>query len=251
MTILQHNVLGNGIDYFFRGWKLACQPGIRRFVILPLLVNILLIGGAFLWLYLRLQVWIPQMMSYVPQWLQWLDYLIWPVAVASFFLVFGYFFSTIANFIAAPFCGMLSEKVEEKLTGEANGDMSMKEFMTDIPRMMGREWKKITWYLPRAIVLLLLYLIPVIGQTIAPLLWLYFSARMMAVQYLDYPFDNHKISVAQMHTTLKQQKSHQLQFGMLVNLSTLLPLINLVIMPVAVCGATAMWVDRFREQHNA
>lgn len=46
-------------------------------------------------------------MSYVPDWLQWLSYLLWPLAVISVLLVFGYFFSTIANWIAAPFNGLL------------------------------------------------------------------------------------------------------------------------------------------------
>ncbi len=39
---------------------------IWRFVILPLLVNILLMGGAFWWLFTQLDVWIPTLMSYVP-----------------------------------------------------------------------------------------------------------------------------------------------------------------------------------------
>ncbi len=41
---------------------------------------------------------------------------------------------------------------------------------------MKREWQKFAWYLPRAIVLLILYLIPGIGQTVAPVLWFLFSA---------------------------------------------------------------------------
>lgn len=59
-------------------------------------------GGAFWWLFTQLDVWIPTLMSYVPDWLQWLSYLLWPPAVISVLLVFGYFFSTIANWIAAP-----------------------------------------------------------------------------------------------------------------------------------------------------
>jgi hypothetical protein len=48
-------------------------------------------------------------------WLQWLNYLLWPVAVISVLLVFGYFFSTIANWIAAPFNGLLAEQLEARL----------------------------------------------------------------------------------------------------------------------------------------
>ncbi|EOT4395614.1 hypothetical protein ACNDZN_003296, partial [Escherichia coli] len=29
----------------------------------------------------------------------------------------------------------------------------------------------------------------------------------------------------------------------------MIPLLNLFIMPVAVCGATAMWVDCYRDKH--
>ncbi|SQB28531.1 putative sulfate transport protein CysZ [Citrobacter koseri] len=68
----------SGFYYFSQGWKLVTQPGIRRFVILPLLVNILLMGGAFWWLFTQLDVWIPSLMSHVPDWLQWLSYLLWP-----------------------------------------------------------------------------------------------------------------------------------------------------------------------------
>ncbi|VEA69182.1 putative sulfate transport protein CysZ [Serratia rubidaea] len=121
----------------------------------------------------------------------------------------------------------------------------------DVPRIMAREWRKLAYYLPRALVLLLLYFVPVVGQTAAPVLWFLFSAWMLAIQYCDYPFDNHKVSFADMRRALRQNKVHNLQFGALVSLFTLIPVLNLVILPVAVCGATAMWVDRYRHQFVA
>ncbi|STT47281.1 sulfate transporter [Klebsiella pneumoniae] len=54
-------------------------------------------GAAFWWLFTRLGSWIPSLMSHVPDWLQWLNYLLWPVVVLSILLVFGYFFSTIGQ----------------------------------------------------------------------------------------------------------------------------------------------------------
>lgn len=81
---------------------------------------------------------------------------------------------------------------------------------------------------------------PGIGQTVAPVLWFLFSAWMLAIQYCDYPFDNHKVSFADMRRALRQHKTDNLQFGALVSLFTMIPILNLVILPVAVCGATAM-----------
>ena len=70
---------------------------------------------------------------------------------------------------------------------------------------------------------------------------------MLAIQYCDYPFDNHKVPFSTMRKALKLQWKHSYGFGISVYLLSLVPLINLLIMPVAVCGATAMWVDKFRE----
>lgn len=239
----------SGVWYFSQGWKLITLPGIRRFVIMPLLVNILLMGAAFLWLFFQLDSWIPQLMSHVPDWLQWLSYLLWPLVVISVVLVFGYFFSTLANWIAAPFNGLLAEQLEARLTGATPPDAGIAAIMKDIPRIMKRELQKLAWYLPRALVLLLLYFIPGIGQTVAPVLWFLFSAWMLAIQYCDYPFDNHKVPFKTMREALRQQKVTNMQFGALTSLFTLIPFFNLVIMPVAVCGATAMWVDCYRPKH--
>ena len=198
----------SGVWYFSQGWKLVSLPGIRRFVILPLLINIILMGGAFWWLFTRLESWIPSLMSYVPDWLQWLDYLLWPIAVISVLLVFGYFFSTIANWIAAPFNGLLAEQLEARLTGATPPDTGVLGIVKDLPRIMKREWQKFAWYLPRAIV----------------------------------PFK-------EMRTALRTQKVANMQFGALTSLFTMIPFLNLFIMPVAVCGATAMWVDCYRAKH--
>lgn len=45
---------GNGFHYLALGWQLIRLPGIRRFVLVPLLINVLLMGGAFIWLFYQL-----------------------------------------------------------------------------------------------------------------------------------------------------------------------------------------------------
>lgn len=236
----------NGIHYFFAGWKLIRLPGIRHYVVIPLLVNIAMMGLAFYWLLNQLDKWIPSLMHYVPNWLQWLNYVLWPLAVISIILVFSYFFSTLANLIAAPFNGLLAEQLENRLCGNTLPNSSFIGIIKDIPRIIARELKKLGYYLPRAIVLLLLYFIPGFGQTIIPVIWFFFSAWMMSLQYCDYPFDNHKISFTTMRDTLRRDKINNLQFGAIISLFTMIPILNLLVMPIAVCGATAMWVERYR-----
>ncbi|ENF8748936.1 sulfate transporter CysZ [Vibrio fluvialis] len=239
----------SGLGYFFYGFDIAVSPGIRRFVLMPLLTNILLVGGALYYLFSHLDSWINDWMGQIPDWLSWLSYILWPLLVITILATFSYFFSTLANFIAAPFNGLLAEKVEEKLTGKKVNDDGVLAVVKDVSRIMAREWRKLVYVLPKAIGLFILLLIPALGQTLGPILWFIFTAWMLAIQYCDYPFDNHKVTFNDMRNSLKQKQGKAYTFGMLVSVLTTIPVVNLFVMPVAVCGATAMWVNEFRGQY--
>lgn len=237
----------SGFGYFAHGIELALSPGIRRFVLLPLLANIILVGGALFYLFSHLDSWIEQWLGQLPEFLSWLSYILWPLLVLTILATFSYFFSTLANFIAAPFNGLLAEKVEEHLTGQRVNDDGILAVVKDTPRILAREWRKLLYVLPKAIGLFLLLLIPALGQTVGPFLWFIFTAWMLAIQYCDYPFDNHKISFNDMRYNLKQKQGKAYGFGVLVSLFTTIPILNLIVMPVAVCGATSMWVNEFKK----
>ena len=64
-------------------------------------------------------------------------------------------------------------------------------------------------------------------------------------------FDNHKISFAAMRNQLNQRKSLTFGFGIITSLFALIPIVNFIVMPVAICGATAMWVNEFKPAHTA
>lgn len=236
----------NGIGYLLQGVTLIRQPGLRRFVIMPLMTNLILFSLCFYWLFSKLESLSDWLLNAVPDWLSWLQYLLWPIAIVTILLVFSFIFSLVANWIAAPFNGLLAEQVEQRLTGQKLHDVSIWALIKDVPRLFRREWQKLVYFIPRALICLLLFFIPVLGQTVAPLLWFLFSGWMAAVQYCDYPFDNHKIPFHQMRAQLLNHKTTNLTFGLIVTVLTTIPIINLFIMPIAICGATAMWVDRYR-----
>lgn len=237
----------SGIDYFFQGFQLIRRPGIRRFVIFPLLINVILFGSAFAYLFAQIDELTAYVISWIPDWLEWLKdgiaFFIWPLSVAIVLLFSALFFGTLANWIAAPFNGLLSERIELLLTGQEPPSGSFWSLIKDIPRTLGRELTKLLYYIPRAIgYLLLFFLLPVIGQVI----WFLFSAWMMAVQYCDYPFDNHKVGFKDMRLVLGRHKKDAISFGIIVTFFSMIPIVNFVVMPVAICGATAMWVDKLR-----
>ena len=237
----------SGASYFFKGFSLIRQKGIRRFVFIPLAINALLFSFAFYFVYLELNTYMDSMMSWLPSWLDWLSVVLWPLAVLTILVVFSFVFSTVANWLAAPFNGLLSEKMEAILSGNEAPKGSMLDIVKDIPRTLSREWQKLAYYLPRAIgFFIIMWLLPVVGQVI----WFLFIAWMMAIQYKDYPFDNHKVPFATMKKMLKQKQGISYSFGITVALFSMIPIVNLVVMPVAICGATAIWVDHYKDMHR-
>tara|TARA_R110001583_G_scaffold21308_6_gene80913 strand:- start:2667 stop:3479 length:813 start_codon:yes stop_codon:yes gene_type:complete len=249
----KQTIADSGMGYFFKGFELIQLKGIRRFVLIPLLINLLFFSVAFYFIFTELEYYMAILTGWLPSWLNWLSSVLWPLAVITILIVFSFIFSTGANWLAAPFNGLLSEKIEllllkEKVKGKAveeptvNGGMM--DIVKDIPRTLDRELQKFTYYLPRAIgFFILLWILPVIGQV----MWFLFVAWMMAVQYKDYPFDNHKIPFSVMKQTIQQQKSLSYSFGVSVTVFSMLPLVNLIVMPVAICGATALWLDHYRD----
>ncbi|WP_046006597.1 sulfate transporter CysZ [Pseudoalteromonas rubra] len=240
--------LTKGMEYFVAGFSLLSQKGLKRFVFIPLLINVLLFGGSLFFLY----DWLTQGFAYLngllPDWLSWLEWLMWPIAILVILFSYSMVFTVITNFIAAPFNGLLSEKVELHLTGQPINDDGFADLVKDVPRMLGREWSKLVYYLPRAIgFFILLWMLPFIGQ----ILWVLFSCWMYNVQYNDYPFDNHKISFKEMKDTLKAHQGLSYGFGFAVMVLTSIPIVNLIVMPAAVCGATKLWVENYRTQFRS
>lgn len=140
-----------GLGYFIYGAQLCFKPGIRRFVILPLLTNIILFGGSLFYLYSNLSGWLDNWLGTLPDMLSWLSYLLLPLLGITIIATFSYFFSTVANWIAAPFNGLLAEKLEIKLTGQGPTDQNLFSLIKDTPRILHREWIKLKYYLPKAL----------------------------------------------------------------------------------------------------
>lgn len=234
-----------GSGYLLRGLQMLPDPEIRPFVLVPLLTNIVLFIAAIWMLFSNFGDWVQLLIStFLPdwEWLQFLEYLLWPL-MALLVIVFVYYgFSIFANIIAAPFNGFLSEKVEKRLRGDVVTDEGWQAVLALIPRAIGRELAKLAYYLPRLLILLLISFIPVINF-ISPLLWLLFGAWMMAIQYCDYPMDNNKVSFKNMKLMLKSDRLTSIGFGGLIQVGMMIPLVNLIIMPAAVVGATIYWVE--------
>ena len=103
-----------GINDCLSGFGLIFKSGIRRYVIIPLIINTALFGGAIYILYQQMDIWLEKLL---PGWLYWLEWLIVPLFFLTIILIVFFSFTLVANLISAPFNSYLSASVEQKLTG--------------------------------------------------------------------------------------------------------------------------------------
>jgi CysZ protein len=241
---MNNNFLSTPV-YLLRGAKLLIHPKLRYFVIIPCIINIL-IFATMLFLSIHwfgiLIVWIDR---FLPGWLHWLNWILWIFFTLASWLVVIYSFSIIANLIAAPFNSLLSEKTEQLLSEQPQQQSSFISTIKDVPRALKHEIQKILYYIPRALLCLILFFIPGL-QIVAPIIWFLFNAWMMSIEYLDYPMDNHRMDFRDIRKQLSTKKLTNLVFGSSVTIASMLPIVNFLIMPAAVIGATILWVEEYR-----
>ena len=234
-------------SYLFRGLRVLNKPGVRLYVVIPLLLNFFIFA---------LLIWAG--MSYFGGFLDWLmpdsessglwvllSWLFWIIFFLAAWVIVFYTFTIVANIVAAPFNSLLAEAVEYHLTGvKAPGSLmsAVKEFLPSIKAELGKLIYMLLWSIP----LLILFVIPGVNL-IAPFLWFAFSGWMMGLQYLDYPFANHGTFFSQQRKQLKGQRLRTTSFGGGIMVATMIPLVNFFVMPAAVAAATILWVERFAD----
>jgi len=245
-----------GAGYLLRGLRLVRMHGVPRYVIIPLAINTLLFAGASYLAFDWFGVLMQHLAHELPQWLEWLRYVLWALFVAAGLLILYFAFGVLANLIAAPFNGLLSARVERLLTGRRPGedDGADEGLLRGAWRDIRAQLIQLRYVLLRLALLgaltWILALIPPVNLLI-PFLWFAFGAWMNALGYVDVPMGNHGIAFPRGRRIMARHRGLALGFGSVTTLAGSLPLINFFVIPVAVAGATAMWVERLQDTPGA
>lgn len=235
-----------GVHYFIQGTRIIFRPGVRVYVVIPLLINIILFSG-IVWLGInKFDSFLGLLMPELPEFLKFLEWLFWLLFAISALLITFFTFTLLANLVGAPFNGLLAEAVEFHLTGQRPEDAGgWKKMLAELGPTMVDEIKKLAYMATWSVPFLVLFLIPFVN-VIAPFTWLAFSAWMLTMEYADYPMGNHGLRSGEQKKLLGKKRFLTLGFGSAVTVATMTPILNFLVMPAAVAGATAMWVKQLK-----
>lgn len=229
------------ISILSSGLKLAFSKECRAYVIVPIFINVLILATGSYFVHLYLTELMDAYVQMLPEFFHFLSWVISFLVYAALAVIFCIIFSTVAIFIASPFYGLLSQKVELKLFGTQGNDDGFLDVLKDLPRIIIRQIQIVIFVIPRFLLCLILFIIPGIN-VIAPAVMFLFVAVTMVIQFTDFAFDNHKIPFKEMKKALQEQPVISLLFGSAVGLGMSVPILNLVVPPAAVCAGTVYFV---------
>lgn len=246
---MRGNVL-TGAGYFFRGLAMLPEPGIRGFVLIPLAANILLFTALGALAYGYIGGFYDDAMASLPPWLSFLSWILAPLIWLAGGLLTGYISTFLVLLITSPFHALLAEKVEERVTGvQVPALEGVGAALMEIPRGLMREISKILYYVPMALFVLALSFIPAINAA-SPFFWFLLGAWMMSLQFVDYPMDNHRLPFREVREACAARRGSSMGFGAVVAFVSGIPLLNLIVIPAAVVGATLLWCDELRPRQS-
>ncbi|MDZ7924575.1 MAG: sulfate transporter CysZ [Marinagarivorans sp.] len=246
LKTLPNNNLATGAHYFIEGINLLRRKELRLYILVPLVVNVIIfitLTGLFMAYFSGAMAWI---FDYLPSFLHFLKWILWPLIGVFFLLCYGYAFNTITNIVAAPFYGLLAQKTEELVTGICPPDEPLKKL---IPRVIDREVQKLLYFIGRGLlVLLVLLVLGLIGITspLVPIVGVLWGAWCMSIQYVDYACDNNQLDFLPMRKRLRENIYSSTGFGGMVMMASMIPIVNIFAMPAAVTGGTAFWIKELK-----
>lgn len=249
--------LRDGLSYVREGFVLARRPGLRPYLIVPLVMNIVLFGMsgylvttyAYEWISgwgagVDLWSWLDWLEPIIEQLLGALKWLIFAAIILGLLFIMGSTFTMFTHLLVSPFIGILGEKAEKELHQPSYPQHTLAQIAL---RTITRECRKMLYWVVRALVLgivsLILYFIPVVNAVV-PVLWFLFGSWILAMQYIDVAADNNGVPFQDLLALMQKHRTSVMAFGAVIMALTSVPIVNLFIIPVAVCGGIVFWVRK-------
>lgn len=147
-------------------------------------------------------------------------------------------FVTVTLIIGEPFYEAISKRVEDHLGG-VPGEINV-SFWKSLPRTIADSIRLAIRAAIVAVLLLIVQLIPGVGNVIAIVLGAFFMGWVLALQLTSVPFERRGLYYRDRKKWLRRNRMATLGFGAATFLSFLIPLGAVIFMPAAVAGATLL-----------
>ena len=158
--------------------------------------------------------------------------------LAAALLIFVYTFTTVTLAIGSPFYERISRKVEDRLGG-IDSPVEL-PFWKGLGRGILDGLRVLVTTLGVALVLLVTGFIPVVGQTLVPVLGAVAGGWLLALELSAFAFEARGYTGTAKRRALSTDRATTLGLGIPTYLLFFIPLAAVVVMPAAVAGGTML-----------
>lgn len=164
----------------------------------------------------------------------------------------------VGKILSAPFNDALSERVEL-----AWADRKKEGAGFSLLSVIKGSWWAVTWeakkvgvYLIVLIVLMFFNILPLIGSFLYSILLFTFNVMFLAFDYLDFPLERRPgptgpLGFKARGSLILRHRSAMLGFGLAATLLLLVPVVNFLFLPLAVSGATILFLELEAREYEA
>jgi CysZ protein len=227
-------LLGRGFGLFFR------SPGNLVLGMIPPVISLALFGTAMFLLIRNIANVTSFLTWFAADWSSgsraFVQLLAGVAIVVGAVLVWVVSYTAVTLVIGDPFYEVISARIERQFGGapdEVNVSWrhTLWRNLTDSVRLLALS-------LTVSIVLFVLGFVPVLGQTVIPVIAAIIGGWLLAVELTGIPFNRRGLRLAERRRILRANRSLALGFGIPVFIMLLIPFAAVVVVPAAVAGST-------------
>jgi CysZ protein len=233
-----------GVSFLLRGLgTYARSPGMMLLGLLPAVISFTLLVLSFLGMF---RYWAPDLAELVTPfadgWAAGARDAVRVLATGAILLVWVVLsillFTALTLTVGQPFYEAISKKVEDRLGG-VPGEINV-SFWKTLPRSILDSVRLLVFALFVAVFVLLIGVIPVVGQIGAAVMGALLGGWLLAVEITSVPFERRGLKLRDRRRTLKSRRAMSLGFGVATFVCFLVPLGAVLMMPAAVAGGTLL-----------
>jgi len=238
-----------GLTYPFRALGvLARTPRLWSYVLVPVLVNLLVGVTIYVGLLFAGFRTIDAIVVGLPTWAVGVGTLLRALLVVVLLLATGFVLVQFGVVLGAPWYTKLSNELEWHQTGQvlpetANGSGGA---LHDLWLALKYELQKLALVLLVGIGLLLLNLVPVVGQLLSFAGWIALGATVACLDFLGYALERRRLGFGERLGVVRRSMPASAGFGLICLGLVSIPFVNLLSIPLCVTAGTLFFCERAR-----
>lgn len=224
---------------------LRTQPGLWRYLLMPVLVNIVVFALLTVALFVPGLALIDRLLAGLPQSLAFVEWLLRLLLLLALLLINGFLLAQFGVALGAPWYSDLSARVEQLATGIAPPEsrLTVLTVLRDIGRALAFQIGRLFLAVTAFLLLLPLNLVPGVGSAVATAGNALVGALLLSLDFLDPPLDRRRLAFGQKLAVVRANAGLALGLGFACLFLVSVPLLNLFTIPLCIVAGTLLYSE--------